>query len=332
MKKDRNYTVDLIRIIASFGVIAIHVHADTVAAKTIGDFFSPLSVPFFFIASLVYFVISLNKVSTKDILIKTFSRILLPYLSWTTIYLILLISKAHLANGSYHFIAWRALIYGESAVQLYFLPDLLALQITALGLYLLINSNYIKKLNSLLLLLVGITFFWVGNHFNCFGIGNAGTILRLGFLIFCGFFLPPFFSKKNLRFVCFLVGISFTLLSVVFMFGNVHFAIMNYPVNIAIGGLGLMLIAIGAPLQHLPIWLLKLSANSYGIYLSHVLFLESFEFFIEKIITKNIEYNFVIKIILVTAIFVLSNLFTNIIRRISLFKYILLGERNNNNL
>lgn len=60
----RNITVDIARIIAAFGVIAIHVSASTKAASEVGNFFSPLCVPFFYLISLTYFIAGLKKESS----------------------------------------------------------------------------------------------------------------------------------------------------------------------------------------------------------------------------------------------------------------------------
>lgn len=56
-----NTTVDLARLLASLGVVALHVHNSTPTAQAMGDFVWPLCVPFFYVASLTYFAARLSK-------------------------------------------------------------------------------------------------------------------------------------------------------------------------------------------------------------------------------------------------------------------------------
>lgn len=322
----RNYTVDLMRVVAAFGVIAIHVHADTSPAQMLGNLFSPLCVPFFYIASLMYFVAGLKSSCVQSILHKSFTRILVPYFVWTIIYTALLVIKAYLTHDHRSFVPWRILLYGESAVQLYYLPDLFALQLITLGLYVIINPESLKKIYGMLLLTAGIVFFWAGNYNACFGVAEEGILLKFGFLILCGFLLPSFFSKTFLRSIFLLVGVALTIYAVASSLWHIHFSIYSYPVNIPLGGLGLMLIALGAPIRNLPKWVSQLSTNSYGIYLSHILFLEGFEFVVGKALPGGMHYNLPTKLFLVLGIFILSAVFTSLIRKINLVKQVLLGE------
>ena len=60
----RNTTIDLFRLIATFGVITIHVPFSTPAAKIYFNVFWPFCVPFFYMASLTFYFINLENFSS----------------------------------------------------------------------------------------------------------------------------------------------------------------------------------------------------------------------------------------------------------------------------
>ena len=93
-----------------------------------------------------------------------------------------------------------------------------------------------------------------------------------------------------------------------------------------IGGLGLLLITLSLPSLVVPKWLATLTATTYGIYLSHILFLEAPEFLLEK---KHyaLQYNLPVKLLATTLIFAISVVFTLVARRIPLSRALLLGEK-----
>ena len=326
----RNYTIDLLRVIASFGVITVHVKATTTSAEAIGVFFSPFCVVFFFIVSLTFFVAGLQKGSAEDSLLKSFSRIYIPYLTWTVIYTSLLFAKASLAHSPRAFVPWRILFYGESSVQLYYLPDLFALLLIAAGLYSVVTGTGSNKFKALLPLVIGILFFWIGNFNHCFGMQGEGILLKLGCYILFGFLFSLLIANAERKPVLTVSGIVIIIFTLIVTFSNVNLQLMNYPLLIPFGGLGLLLFAIGFPLQKLPGWLKTLSENSYGIYLCHVLFLEGFEFITDRYFPGRIEYTFVTKLLVVTGIFILSSIFTEQIRKFALAKRLLLGEETPN--
>ena len=100
----------------------------------------------------------------------------------------------------------------------------------------------------------------------------------------------------------------------------------SFVLVLPIGGLGLLLIALSLPSLVVPKWLATLAATTYGIYLSHILFLEALEFLLEK---KHyaLQYNLPVKLLVTTLIFAISVVFTLVARRIPLSRALLLGEK-----
>jgi peptidoglycan/LPS O-acetylase OafA/YrhL len=102
--------------------------------------------------------------------------------------------------------------------------------------------------------------------------------------------------------------------------------VLGYSLILPVGGIGLLLLTIGFPKTTIPRWLSNLASASFGIYLSHVLFLEAFEFFVKRSSHVSIDYNFSVKAVEVTLIFLVSAMFTYVIRRKQIGRQILLGE------
>ncbi|MEJ7663185.1 MAG: acyltransferase family protein [Hymenobacter sp.] len=165
----RNTTVDFTRLIAAYGVIALHVPVSTRGAQWLDIVFWPLCVPFFYVVSLVYFVAGLAKAEAnlRSVFARSWHRLVVPYLAWTAIYTGLLVAKTLLTHGGREFSWWRILLYGESAVRLYFLPTLLLLQGLALALHLLLRPAL--RTPGWLLLLGSLAYLGWGIHQQCFG-------------------------------------------------------------------------------------------------------------------------------------------------------------------
>lgn len=127
----RNRTLDLMRLVASFGVITIHCAPRTSGADFVCDLFSNVCVPFFLLSSLVLFWReAAADGASGHALRRRVPRLLLPYLSWSAIYLAARGLKFLLSGQSLHTLfnaeeAPALLFCGGAAVQLYFLPVLL---------------------------------------------------------------------------------------------------------------------------------------------------------------------------------------------------------------
>lgn len=322
----RNLNIELVRLIASFGVIAIHVHSTTQWAEYLSFLFIPLCVPYFFTASIVFFVGGLGKYSTKEVFSKTWERIAIPFLSWTTIYSSLLYIKYITVGSRVTMLFWRVWLFGESAVHLYYLVTLIILQLIALALYLIFIDKK-KVRNGLLLLAVCsiYVFFALLNK----AAGFRNSYFFLGFLLYIGFA----FSKKYMLWKVFsMVGSQYVYaLILLIMYGCYWSDFLGmrdiFPLFAPIYGICVFQITSNIPEIKLSKWIVSLSTMSYGIYLSHILFLEIAEFIIEKNVIKGITYNLPSKLIIVCLIISFSSILVIVVRKISILKLLLLGEK-----
>ncbi|RZK33342.1 MAG: hypothetical protein EOO61_15485, partial [Hymenobacter sp.] len=187
----RNTTVDFARLVAAYGVVALHVPVSTRGAQWLDILFWPLCVPFFYSVSLVYFVAGLHKAqaSLSSIFTRTWHRLIVPYLAWTVVYTSLLVVKTLLIHGSREFSWWRILLYGESAVQLYFLPTLLLLQGLALALHLLLRAGQARRPAGWLMLGGCLLYLGWGIYQHCFGVATLGSVAGISIYLATAFWL-----------------------------------------------------------------------------------------------------------------------------------------------
>lgn len=318
---NRNYSVDLFRIICTFGVIILHVPYETENAKFLNTIFWPLCVPFFYTVSVYFFFNALKNSSPESLLKKYFLRLVLPYISWTIIYYALLYVKSIIAHKPFTFQIWRVLFYGESAAHLYFVPTLVLLQTIMFSIYyIFIKKNFL----GIITLLISAGYFFIGDLYNCFGIRDTGILFS--FVLYIAF--PFILSARYLsKIVALVVGLIFVFTSIFLNFYDISLNLLNYPMVLPMGGLGLALISMNLSINKLPEWLLTLTTYSYAIYLVHIIFLEIIEFFFQRVYGFNLFYGFAVKSSIVIIIFTLSLISVYIMRKFKLAKYLLLGER-----
>ncbi|MBX2977529.1 MAG: acyltransferase family protein [Ignavibacteriaceae bacterium] len=324
---ERNLNIEIIRIIASFGVIVIHVHSDTYGAQFISLLFSPICVPFFLAVSLIFFVQSLGKYSVEYVLTKIWERIGIPYISWTIIYLILLYFNAYLNNSTNKVFFGRSILFGESAVQMYYLITLISLQLFILGVHTLrkTRSRYYFFL-SLGLILVTTTYFLFSLYYQASGFRNSYYIVGyLLYIVFAMHYQSSFSSSKYLilPYLCILFVFIVILLSVYDLWGLRKFGPLIFPVC----GICLYKIAISYPTIKVPSWIKEIMSLSYGIYLSHVVFLELMEIIAKKITGSEITYTLINKLLLALVVFIISAIFVLLLKRVGILRILLLGER-----
>jgi peptidoglycan/LPS O-acetylase OafA/YrhL len=320
----RNYTVDLLRLLAAYGVVSIHVPYSTPAAGNFGDFLSPLCVPFFFITSLFYFIANLQKsVSVQDVFYKMYIRILLPYLCWTVIYVLLILIKAHFVGNHHSFVIWRIVFYGESSVQLFFLPELLAMQCFAFAIYLFFSGDKKKILIGVLTFAVALIYLVLGTVNKAFGITPIPALVL--------YLLVPYLLYKKVngtppKMLFIILGIVLLIITELLEFNTVKGTFMGSLTRLPIGGIGLLLLALGTPIISIRKWLINLCVLSYGIYLCHIVFLEGFEIGLKKVLHKQIIYDLPVKLIVVTIIFICSIVLVWLLKKVKFTKRLFLGE------
>ncbi|MEI6946686.1 acyltransferase [Paraflavisolibacter sp. H34] len=319
----RNATIDVIRIFAALGVIAIHVPFHTPEARLFQDVFSPLCVPFFYLTSLVLMVSGMEPATVPGILKKSLLRIGLPFLAWSFIYAGLLWAKSTLTGADNNLVLWRVLLFGESAVHLYFLPSLLNIQLLVVGVFMISYSAFSQKLLGFLFVSLSICYLVLGAIVNSYGVASAPHII---FYVVAAFLLASKTNRSGFHGPLVAAGIFLVGLSVFNMIFKIHAPVAASVVNLPIGGLGLLLLAIGLPLRKVPGWVKVLSSLTFGIYLCHVVFLEAFQFFFKGALSVELHYNLIVKLLVCALVFALSALFAFLIRKNFLLRIILLGE------
>lgn len=325
---ERNNLADLMKLIAAFGVICLHVGASTYEASILNLIFWPLCVPFFYAVSLTYFIRSLKSTPIKEVFKKTWKRIVIPYLAWTCIYVGMLWAKSILVNSDRSFVWWRVLFYGESSIHLYYIPTLLAMQAFAFGLFLLFSEHSKSKKLGWVLLAICFCYLLIGNIYDCFGVAALGQLFAMAAYLIGAFTFAGHVKDTRIHMPLIILGTGLLLVAIISNFIGIHYTVLDYPLLLPIGGIALLLLVLGLPMKNMHPWIFAITTTSYGIYLSHVLFLEAFEFAIERYYAGEAYYNFALKILVVTGVFVISVFFTYVIRTIPILKEVLLGEKN----
>lgn len=176
MGSQRNDSIELIKLVAAFGVVIIHLVPSTVAADSFTNLFLSFAVPFFLVVSLHFFIkriTSLPSIKFSDLRL---DRILVPYAVWTVIYVLMRLMKFRLVGKDFEVNVIGSVFYGGAAVQLYFLPLLLLFQAQAFSMISLFRSAR-WRLIGIFVALVAVVFDYVGSRRGYFGFQGA---LKLG--------------------------------------------------------------------------------------------------------------------------------------------------------
>ena len=129
----RNYTIDLLRILAIIGVVIIHVTSrsleqgnyDLLRLNTslfLNQAFR-FAVPLFFLISgftLEYRYI--DRLPIKAFFKKRISKLLIPYVFWSAIYFVVLFKNSITDLLSLNFL--QQLLLGTASIQMYFIPSI----------------------------------------------------------------------------------------------------------------------------------------------------------------------------------------------------------------
>lgn len=322
--KKRNISVDLIKFICAFGVICIHTKSSTSSADIIGNFFTPFCVPFFFLTSLIFFISGFRSGNMYSLSRKTFGRIMVPYLTWTLIYTILILIKHSLNHNNQSLVWWRILFFGEGAVQLYFLPKLLVLETLALSIALIVNSSRKLKLIGFALMIIPACYYLVGINYHCFGLGKD-EFITTGIYLVLAFIISKYYKIIEVNPYFSVVGFILLVIAATLFYTGSTIHISNYSFNYVICSLSIVFVSISLPCKIIPNWLATILSLSYGIYLSHEVFIQG----IEMLLTFShlaIIYTSIIKIVFAIMVLLLSVSFTIIIRRHQLLKTFFLGN------
>jgi peptidoglycan/LPS O-acetylase OafA/YrhL len=322
VKSARNSAVDAVKLLAMFGVVIIHLAPSTPAAELMSQLFSAFAVPFFLMISLYYFMGKLSGSGALSVSALRLDRLYIPYAVWTIIYLALRIFKYQVQHKSLELDFIPALFYGGSGVQMYFLPLLLLFQFLVLGVFLMLR-NPSRRFAGLVFFCSAATYGWIGMHENYFGFTDClirGVPYVLGAFLLQYAQINPSGRRMNLFF-----GGLLAALLVMASVGGYHPDWLGI-LGGSLAGYSLAALTLNLPLNlESRVWRFLLTC-SYGIFLSHVVFLETFEFVAPKFGCVLTPYSFVSKLLVGSLICLGCLGFISLVRRYGLLAYLFLGE------
>lgn len=322
MTSVRNQSLDIFKMVAAFGVVAIHLAPSTDSGEIVSKFFGIFAVPFFLVVSLYFFIVRNKKLVSPRFKDLRLDRILVPYLAWTIIYTFMRWVKFRSSGEDFEINLVALIFFGGGAVQLYFLPLLLLLQALALAVLLAIRG-FQQKLIALCIVLLLILYGSIGSAGNFFGFQNI-LIKGLLYVIaaFCFYWIQADSRSRMLN--LFLGLIVFPAVIIITFVGLLPSWSQLFIGPLA--GFGVAALALGLP--SLPENLLNRSilSCSYAVYLAHFGFLELYEFFASRLGILVIPYSLWYKLFLASFFVLCSILFALIARRHWLSAYIFLGE------
>jgi peptidoglycan/LPS O-acetylase OafA/YrhL len=325
----RNSLLDLIKVFTAIGVITAHVQSDTPGAEALSHFLSPVRVPFLYITALAFFVSNIykkgadsNNISIEGTFTKIGKRLFLPLVVWSAIYVVLITLKSVVTGTAnpHVFDIGKVFLYGDSAEHLYFLPQLMVMQLIGLGILLLADNNRQNK--GLLLLALAAAYLIWGYAHKYYGMTPLQSLIAY---VIMAFYLAPKIKKQQTHWGYIVLGALLIVLAISGLFVKYPVIFTQYFLALPIGGFGLLLLTLNIPRLELPNWLITLSSVSYGVYLAHIMVLEGLEFAIAKTHIP-IHYNVAVKLLVTFTVFIISATLVIIIRKIPICKQLLLGE------
>jgi peptidoglycan/LPS O-acetylase OafA/YrhL len=322
MERVRNSSIDAAKLLAAFGVVMIHLAPSTPVAELITRIFLSFAVPFFLTIALYYFIEKAANMERVPVSRLRLDRILIPYLVWTLIYLALRLIKYRAQHKALEMDIIPALFYGGTAVQMYFLPLLLLFQAQALAV-ILIWRGMSGRLAGVLVLIGAIAFGGFGSHEAYFGFQHClerGCIYVFMALLLHHSQLNPLGRRINL----FLGGIiaALTIVSTLFNYQATWTSYVGGP----LAGYSIAALTLNLPFAVSgKTWRFLLTC-SYGIYLAHVIFLESFEYLATRFHYELAPYSVGAKLLISLFITVCCILLIWFARLHRTFAYLLFGE------
>ena len=199
------------------------------------------------------------------------------------------------------------------------------MQSLVLSIYCLTYYKLPVRLLGFAILVTSCFYFYIGNYYNYFG---ATPYFLLICYLFIGLIISTVTSNQCTNWKYILIGIVLLCINTFTLYEHYENTLVLYILKMPIGGAGLLIFAVGLPKISLPKYLEELGSATYGIFLSHVIFLEAFEFIVEKLYPNEIHYDFFAKILVTTMIFIIASFFTFSIRKVANAKLFLLGEKN----
>lgn len=318
--QERLANVEIGKFAAACGVAMIHLAPNTPAAESLTRVAFLFPVYFFFSASVFF---TLQRARRNDgPLLQTLrlERLLVPYASWTLIYLALrLLSGRSLLQAP--FAEWvKILGFGGAAVHLYFLPLLVFFQILALSVWRLLAGDRRTAgwLLACLLLQAGAWELGVANWRQAAFTGLIYAMLAVGVARLRT--LPD--RPGGL-----LAGTAVALLALAVLTGlEVDPGWLGVQLRGPLFGALVLLALLRLPQAALsPRWRAVLSC-SYGLYFCHHAFEEGLERLALRLGLPLVPYTVTGRLAVTLLVVVLGVLFTMAVRRIPWLAWLLLGE------
>lgn len=344
LKNDKRihiYYPDLLRILASLAVIAIHITADTVTnmsffktptwwiSITVNSF-SRWCVPIFFMISGI-FLINVNKSSNiKEFLKKRLNKILLPFFIWSSIYIFYL-NRHNLTIVSIKMVL-LGFLEGHSASHLWFLYKLLGLYLIAPVIAYFIHNTNKKYIDYYLLLCLVNSFLspYIEKLFNI----NLNLYIPLTD-IYIFYFISGYYLHNNLfnikkLYLLYITGICCAIFTIVATFissshmhsFDAYYIGYNSP-TVLITSIAMFLFIKNSSINKfiskpniVPI-ISKLSEASFGVYLIHIMILYTLKDILIGFYHIKVIY-FVL--LAIPTVFILSYMSILIIRKIPILR------------
>ena len=193
--KQKNYAVELLRCVCCLFVIWLHIPSNSYTSIFVDSALVPIAVPFFYFSSLTFSLISLKDTNTSSFWKKTISKLIIPYFFWTLLYSALLwVNQVVLAKQND--LSWVAtLFYGHSAIQLYFIPQLVMMQCCLFAFERLKSSSSKKQLEGAATLTAVLVFLTIGYTQNFFGMTPPLALI----CYISGTYILRYLSMKDIK-------------------------------------------------------------------------------------------------------------------------------------
>lgn len=322
MKPSRNIAVDVIKLFAAFGVVMIHLAPSTPAAETLSRCFLSFAVPFFVLSAMYFLLEKVRKNPFMTLQEMRFDRLMVPYASWTTIYMIMRYVKFRSMGKPMPLEGINAIFYGASAVHLYFLPLLLVFQGLLVGLFGLFAWPG-RRCGAMAMMLSALVFGAVGCVRGCFGFdGFLTNGLIYGGLAICLNGLQSTVNGRRCNVLAGSLWLAFLICASLAGIDLNVFGVMFSPLI----AYGLCAMALNVDMRLWAPSMARLLSCSFAIYLAHFAFLESFEYLAERSSWEILPYSVVEKLLLGILICACCVLMARVVRLHWLSAYLLLGE------
>lgn len=263
MSSVRVNSLDYLRVLAAFSVVWIHgCHTNSLLNSL--NFLNSYAVPVFIIISFYFFGQKYNgrDLNKKQVLFYLLKKIGKQYLFWTCIYLLLRFFNGMITNKQVE-VGFSELILGESSIQLWFLPALVFWYLTMIYYWNWIQNVYVDIIVTIVVFALGrylmINEYLNSGFFNCFALYSGYIFLAK--LIYKNMIL----LRKYSPFLYLILALAAIVLS----------RLLDYYVLQIIFSSCIFLFFLFVPLSKSR-WINSLSYNSFGIYLTHFIFIQIF--------------------------------------------------------